>query len=191
MSATEYNLNLLSQGYYIARDDDEDNVGVIQDYVISNSVEEGDKITVTGTFAPMILGKRIIAQQTQLYGDFQDSIRNLIISNVINPTKSSRKISCIELGNYDNSITEAVPSHMAAEGMEKEEYDDPLYNEIVDFAVQTGKISASLIQRRFRLGYNRAARIIDLLEERGIIGPVNGSKPREVLVKLEGSNEEE
>ena len=42
-----------------------------------------------------------------------------------------------------------------------------------------------MIQRKFRLGYNRAARIIDLLEERGIIGPQNGSTPREVLVKLE------
>ena len=57
--------------------------------------------------------------------------------------------------------------------------------EIVDFAIQNGKISASLVQRKFRLGYNRAARVIDLLEERGIIGPQNGSKPREVLVKME------
>ncbi len=68
----------------------------------------------------------------------------------------------------------------------KEDGDDPLYDEIVEFAVKTGKISASLIQRKYRLGYNRAARIIDLLEERGIIGPQNGSKPREVLVRLEG-----
>ena len=72
-----------------------------------------------------------------------------------------------------------------------EEYDDPIYNEVVDFAVSTGKISASLIQRKFRLGYNRAARIIDLLEERGIIGPQNGSKPREVLVKLEKPSDDE
>jgi len=66
-----------------------------------------------------------------------------------------------------------------------EEYDDPLYNEIVEFVVMTGKASASLLQRKFRLGYNRAARCIDLLEERGIIGPANGSKPREVLIKFE------
>ena len=59
------------------------------------------------------------------------------------------------------------------------------YNEIVEFVVTQGKASASLLQRRFRLGYNRAARCMDLLEERGIIGPQNGSKPREVLVKLE------
>lgn len=70
-----------------------------------------------------------------------------------------------------------------------DDYDDPLYNEIVEFVIETQKASASLLQRRFKLGYNRAARIVDLLEERGIIGPQNGSKPREVLVKLEGSEE--
>ena len=73
----------------------------------------------------------------------------------------------------------------------EEEYDDPLYNDIVEFVVTTGKASASLLQRRFKLGYNRAARIVDLLEERGIIGPPNGSKPREVLVKLDSDPNEE
>ena len=72
-----------------------------------------------------------------------------------------------------------------------EEYDDPLYNDIVEFVITTGKASASLLQRRFKLGYNRAARIVDLLEERGIIGPQNGSKPREVLVKLENHEEDQ
>lgn len=57
--------------------------------------------------------------------------------------------------------------------------------------MEFGKISASLIQRKYRIGYNRAARIVDLLEERGIIGPQNGSKPREVLVKREANTEEE
>ena len=69
-----------------------------------------------------------------------------------------------------------------------DDYDEPLYNDIVEFVVSQGKASASALQRRFRLGYNRAARAIDILEERGIIGPSNGSKPREVLVKVE-SNE--
>ena len=71
----------------------------------------------------------------------------------------------------------------------KDDYEEPLYNEIVEFVVTQGKASASLLQRRFRLGYNRAARCIDLLEERGIVGPSNGSKPREVLVKLENKDE--
>lgn len=96
---------------------------------------------------------------------------------------------------YDETLTvdKSVQNESAGvdDGYESaDEYDDPIYNEVVDFAVSTGKISASLIQRKFRLGYNRAARIVDLLEERGIIGPPNGSKPREVLVKLEKPNEE-
>ena len=48
--------------------------------------------------------------------------------------------------------------------------------------MQTKKASASAIQRKFRIGFNRAGRIIDELEDRGIIGPENGSKPREVLM---------
>lgn len=84
---------------------------------------------------------------------------------------------------YDNSITELSVDDMYRADTSSEKYDDPMYNEVVDFAIQTGKINASLIQRRFRFGYNRAARILDILEERGIVGPPNGSKPREVLIK--------
>ncbi len=92
--------------------------------------------------------------------------------------------------SYDESLTNTLAETATSSSANaEEEYDDPMYNEIVDFAVQTGKISASLIQRRFRFGYNRAARIIDLLEERGIIGPQNGSKPREVLVKVKEQEE--
>lgn len=66
-----------------------------------------------------------------------------------------------------------------------DEYEDPLYDEIVEFVVKNQKASASLLQRHFKLGYNRAARVMDLLEERGIVGPQNGSNPREVLIKLQ------
>ena len=92
---------------------------------------------------------------------------------------------------YDTSLTEMKnDSESHNDGYESDEdYEDPLYNEIVDYVIQAGKISASLIQRKYRLGYNRAARIIDLLEERGIIGPPNGSKPREVLIKNESSEQ--
>ena len=95
-----------------------------------------------------------------------------------------------QVAQYDNSLTEEPADNHNPVSGDPEEYDDPLYNEIVEFAIQTGKISASLLQRRFRLGYNRAARVVDLLEERGIVGPANGSKPREVLVKLENKDQE-
>lgn len=63
------------------------------------------------------------------------------------------------------------------------DYNDPLYDDVVSFAIKNGVISASLIQRKYRLGYNRAARLIDMLEKRGVIGPQIGSKPREILIK--------
>ena len=94
---------------------------------------------------------------------------------------------------YDETFTNLTdkPAGASSYDSKDDEYDDPLYNEIVDFVIKTGKTSASLLQRKFRLGYNRAARMMDLLEERGIVGPQNGSKPREVLVKYEDNKEED
>ncbi|WP_421904178.1 DNA translocase FtsK [Maridesulfovibrio sp.] len=62
------------------------------------------------------------------------------------------------------------------------ESDDPVYNEAVEFVVGQGKASISLLQRRFRIGFNRAARFIEQMEQDGILGPQDGSKPRIVLV---------
>ena len=96
-----------------------------------------------------------------------------------------------QIAQYDETMTEApVDDHNPVSG-DAEDYEDPLYDQIVEFAISTGKVSASLLQRRFRLGYNRAARVVDLLEERGIVGPQNGSKPREVLVKMATSEDKE
>ena len=97
-----------------------------------------------------------------------------------------------QIAKYDETLLmdeEEMHATTMVDGKERDATEEPLYNEIVEFVVTSGKASASLLQRRFRLGYNRAARAIDLLEERGIIGPPNGSKPREVLVKLENNNE--
>lgn len=62
-----------------------------------------------------------------------------------------------------------------------EGYDDR-YDEVVAFVSSQKSVSASLLQRRFRLGYPRAARLIEIMESEGVVGPANGSKPREVLV---------
>ena len=60
---------------------------------------------------------------------------------------------------------------------------DPLYPEIRDYVIAQQKASTSLLQRRFGIGYNRAARLIDYLEQEGVIGAAKGSKPRDVLIK--------
>ena len=73
-------------------------------------------------------------------------------------------------------------SKFLVNGNNKNDY-DALYDDIKEFVITNQKASASLIQRRFQIGYNRAANYIDRLEAEGIIGPENSSKPREVLIK--------
>lgn len=83
--------------------------------------------------------------------------------------------------NYETSILTEVKKDKEAAG-EDDEYDEK-YDEALAFVAETGQASISLIQRRFRIGYNRAARIIEKMEEQGVVGPSDGVKPREVLIK--------
>ncbi len=71
------------------------------------------------------------------------------------------------------------------EEVEEEEESDALFAEAVDLVVRTGQASISLLQRRFRIGYTRAARLIDDLERKGVVGQFEGSKPREILITAE------
>ncbi len=80
---------------------------------------------------------------------------------------------------YDTSIIEEKQTREAR--VDEEDYDEK-YDEAVAFVAETGQASISLIQRRFRIGYNRAARIVERMEAEGIVGPSDGVKPREVLI---------
>ena len=95
---------------------------------------------------------------------------------------------------YNDDIIEQIENANKSDreiDEDKEDDDcDEYLMDAIDTVVEIGQASTSFIQRRFKVGYNRAARIIDLLEERGIIGPTNGSKPREVLVKLDNGDED-
>ena len=123
---------------------------------------------------------------TRIQGSFitDDEIKK-IIDFTVEQQKAQYDDSLMNLDAVDTSSNSSGLSDMSGTTDE----DDPLYNDIVQFVIDTQKASASLIQRKFKLGYNRAARIVDLLEERGIIGPQNGSKPREVLVQLESNSD--
>jgi S-DNA-T family DNA segregation ATPase FtsK/SpoIIIE len=66
-------------------------------------------------------------------------------------------------------------------GGDGESLADPVYPQALDFVMEQGKASISLIQRRFRIGFNRAARFIEQMERDGLLGPADGSKPRVVL----------
>lgn len=85
---------------------------------------------------------------------------------------------------YDKSFLVAPPSEDGDEPMEEDALEgdaDPMYGDAVKVVCEMGKASTSILQRRLRLGYGRAARILDRMQKEGIIGPPDGSRPREVL----------
>ena len=81
---------------------------------------------------------------------------------------------------YNEEILEKPKRALGVPGMEEGGDDDPLLPEATEEVKRAGKASASLLQRRLRVGYARAARLLDILEAQGIIGPGDGAKPREV-----------
>lgn len=142
--------------------------------------------------------EKLLGKGDMLYKPMGENTPLRIQGNFISDDEIERVIAYTskeQVASYDESITQMNQNtesiSTAGVGGRDTSEDDPLYNEIVDFAIETGKVSASLLQRRFRLGYNRAARIVDLLEERGVIGPQNGSKPREVLIKMDKQEDTE
>lgn len=83
---------------------------------------------------------------------------------------------------YNEEILTYRPLVANRGGGEVGAIDDNIYEEAKELVIQAGKASASLLQRRLRVGYARAARLLDILEEQGVIGPADGAKPREILV---------
>ena len=69
-----------------------------------------------------------------------------------------------------------------------DDYEDDLYDDAKEAVIESGKVSTEYLQRKLRVGYSRAARIMDMLESRGIIGPANGSEIREVLITKDIAN---
>ncbi len=91
---------------------------------------------------------------------------------------------------YEEEITAAVPEGQIDLEGRTISFDDPLLEEAKDLVIATGKASASYLQRRFRIGYARAASILDMLEQKGIVSPADGAKPRKVLVGTEKGPDE-
>ena len=99
------------------------------------------------------------------------------IENITNFCKSQAK------PNYDDTYFALENNSSEGGSNASSGEDDDLYNDVVDFIATTKRASTSSLQRRFGIGYNRAARLIDTLEENGLVGPSNGSKPREVYIR--------
>ena len=121
---------------------------------------------------------------TRIQGSFitDDEIKKLIDFTVeqqkVQYDESLLNLEAVDNNAVDNTVIDEVAGDVDSE--------EELYQQVLEFVVRTQKASASLLQRKFKIGYNKAARMIDTLEERGVIGPATGnSKPREVLVQFD------
>ncbi|MBL4903423.1 MAG: DNA translocase FtsK 4TM domain-containing protein [Desulfocapsa sp.] len=85
--------------------------------------------------------------------------------------------------NYDESVTAAVEDEGSDGGETAREDYDERYDEAVNLVCESGQASISMVQRRLRVGYNRAARMIEMMEKEGVVGPASGAKPREVFAR--------
>ena len=112
---------------------------------------------------------------TRIHGAF---VSGAEIKRIVEFWKKQGKPSYLD----PSILAEVKKGKEGAGGGEEEEYDEK-YDEAVAFVAEIGQASISLIQRRFRVGYNRAARIVEKMEVEGVVGPSDGVKPREVLVK--------
>ncbi|MDO4870400.1 MAG: DNA translocase FtsK 4TM domain-containing protein [Bacillota bacterium] len=126
-------------------------------------------------FNPLGTGK-----PTRVQGSF---ISDSEVHNVIEFVKTQGKAD----EEAANDVLDRIKSANTpdAEKGNKSEFEDELLPEAIELVVDTGQASVSMLQRRFRIGYNRAARIIDMMEERQIVGPQDGSRPRQVLISEE------
>ena len=160
-------------------------------FTVSSSID-------SRTILDMVGAEKLLGKGDMLYKPMTDNTPTRIQGSFVSDDEIKRVVDFIKrrsdapkydekFMNNDNVSSSGGDSFGAGDSKEK----DVLYDKILTYAIETGQISASLIQRRFSIGYNRAARIIDIFEEQGIVGPAKGSKPRDVLVKIEDKNDVE
>ena len=162
-------------------------------FAVSSSID-------SRTILDMIGAEKLLGKGDMLYKPMDDNNPTRIQGSFVSDGEIARVVDFIKERSHGprysddfNNLTsssEGASGGSASSGGE-EGQKDVLYDEILNYAIRMGQISASLIQRKYSIGYNRAARIMDMFEERGIVGPAKGSKPRDVLVKLEEPGSEE
>ncbi len=161
-------------------------------FAVSSSIDSRTILDMTG--AEKLLGKG-----DMLYKPMDDNTPTRIQGSYVGDDEIKKVVDFVKENSHGPRYSDKfqnLENHSSGGGVSSgdggsDEVKDVLYDEILEYAIRMGQISASLIQRKYSIGYNRAARIMDIFEERGIVGPAKGSKPRDVLVKLEEPEEYE
>ena len=149
-------------------------------FAVSSGIDSRTILDMTG--AEKLLGKgdmlfypQGMSKPVRIQGAF---LSDKEVENIVNFIKKQ------SLTDYDKEIIDKITTDALQSGTESEET-DAFFDKAVDLVIQKQKASTSMLQRQFRIGYNRAARLMESLESQGIVGPEEGSKPRKVLLTKE------
>lgn len=148
-------------------------------FAVSSSIDSRTILDMGGAEKLLGRGDMLLlpvgsSKPTRIQGAF---LSDAEVEDVVNYVISQQKAQYVE-----EMIPDDIPE---VEG----EVTDELYHEAVELVVEMQTASVSMLQRKFRIGYNRAARLIDEMEQRGVVGPHEGSKPRRVNVEITPDNE--
>lgn len=127
--------------------------------------------------------EKLLGRGDMLFQPMGENKPNRVQGAFISDEEVEAVVNFVKEQQEANYVEEMIPKDEPK--AEQGEAEDDLYEDAVSLVVDMQTASISLLQRRFRIGYNRAARIVDEMEMRGIVGPSEGSKPREVLVQAE------
>ena len=133
----------------------------------------------------MVGAEKLLGRGDMLYSGAQDPFPVRMQGAFVSEEEVERAVAHVKtLGEpeyIDDEIFYDEEEENAEPGLFDDGEGDPLFEKALEIVLQQGKASASFIQRRLKIGYNRSARLVELMEERGIVGPAQGSKPRDVL----------
>lgn len=153
-------------------------------FAVSSSIDS--RTIIDGTGAEDLLGK---GDMLYLPGGMAKPLRVqgiFVSSKEIERVTNNIKLNSPSV-NYLEDIISPKVAQQKVQGIPQSDLgdldDDQLYQQALQVVVESRKASASLLQRRLKLGYARAARLLDLMEQNGVIGPVNGAKPREIYIE--------
>jgi DNA segregation ATPase FtsK/SpoIIIE-like protein len=133
----------------------------------------------------MVGAEKLLGRGDMLYAGSQDPFPVRMQGAFVSDEEVMRAVKYVKTLGEPDYIDDEIFYDEEEEAVEPGLFDDgdgdPLFEKALEIVLQQGKASASFIQRRLKIGYNRSARLVELMEEKGIVGPALGSKPREVL----------
>lgn len=134
------------------------------------------------TILDMVGAEKLLGKGDMLYLPMGTSQARRVQGTFITDDEVKQVVEFVKDQQEVNYVEEMIPNEEADAQMH-EEPEDEYFDEAVKLVIEEETASVSMLQRRFRIGYNRAARLIDDMEARGVVGPPNGSKPRDVLIE--------